>query len=463
MEIKTDFEKKVYDFLIKNKLVKRGQKVLVCLSGGADSVCLLRVMHSFREILKLELEAAHVNHMLRGEAADGDEAFCASLCDELGVKLHVLREDVAALAKTVKESVEAVARKVRYDYFFSLKNEFGFDLVLTAHNQNDNAETSLMYYLRGSGIDGIKGILPKRADGIVRPLLCVSRKEIEDYLKKISQKFVTDASNFEDVYTRNKIRLNLIPELIKNYNANLIEAVSENAMLIGMDSVYLNAQAKKLYSDMMHECENGFYIEVDEYNKIDKALALRVIRNAICTLRGSDKDISYDTVMRCDDLFGERETAKKVSLATYLFARREYDRVYFEKMKYDSVSYSYRAQIGETVYIKEANVSFRLSLLDKMQPPEKNCEYFDYNLLCGQIYIRSRKNGDRFLPFNMKGSKKLKDFFIDEKIKPSVRDILPLVVCDEQILWVCTLRRSNLYKVESETKKILKIEFWEGK
>ncbi len=463
MESEIEFGKKVKSFIQKNNLLSYGDKVLVCLSGGADSVCLLRVICDLKDELSLFVYAAHVNHMLRADDADSDEDFCKRLCAELGVELNVLRVDVAEAAKKTRQSVEAAARKIRYDYFFSLKKEKNIDKIVTAHNQNDNAETSLMYYMRGSGLDWIKGILPKREDGVVRPLLCVSRKEIEAYLDKKEQKFVTDKTNYEDVYMRNKVRLNLIPELEKSYNSNLVEVISENALILSLDSQYMNQQARRICEKLFCESQGGFYINIDEYNKIDKALSLRVIRYALARIRKSDKDISYDTVIRCDELFCDGETSKKVSISDMCFARREYDRVYFEENSDEFLGYCYEAQIGSSIYIKEADVTFCLSVTDKIGKRSKNCEYFDYNLSSGQIYIRSRKNADTFIPFNMKGTKKLKDFFIDEKVDVKTRARIALVTCGDEILWVSGLRRSDLYKVSEKTTKILKIEFWEGK
>ena len=463
MKSETEFVKKVKRFIIKNSLLDKGDNVLVCLSGGADSVCLLRIMCALKDDFEFNLYASHVNHMLRADQADSDEQFCKDLCAKLGVELYTLCADVASIAKEKGESVEAAARSVRYDYFFSLKKELGIDKILTAHNKNDNAETSLMYYLRGSGIDGIKGIVPKRDDGVVRPLLCVLRKEIEEYLDAINQDFVTDKTNFEAVYMRNKLRLNLIPELEKNYNSNLIETLSDNALLMGIDAMYLNNEAQKRFEDIVEYKDEKISINIDEYNKTEKPLALRIIRYAIAMLRGSDKNISYDTIMRCDSLFCEGKTAQKVSIDKEYFALRDYKEVLFKKECAVLDSYCYKAELGRDIYIEEIDMSFHLSVTDKMERAKKNCEYFDYNLLCGQIYIRSRKNGDVFAPFNMKGTKKLKDFFIDEKITHNERESVPLLVCGDDVLWVCGMRRSNLYKVSAGTKSILKIELWEGK
>lgn len=461
MNIKADFEKKIQCFIEQNGLITDGDKVVVALSGGADSVCLLTVLCSFAPKLSLSLYAAHVNHMLRGDDADADESFCRKLCERLGVELRLLKCDVADEARRSKESVEAAARRIRYAYFAELMNELGASKLATAHNKNDNAETSLMHYIRGSGLDGLRGIVPKRADGIVRPLLCVKRDEIEAYLAEIGQEYVTDTTNFCDIYSRNKLRLKLLPQLAEEYNPQIINALADNAQLIAYDAEYINRQSRNEYERLACEYVNGVYIDAAEYEMLDKAISLRVIKFAIAYVKGSDKDISYDTVMRCAELFASSEH-KAVSISAELVARREYDRIYFERYSRGEVQYCYEAVLDEDIYIQEADVTFRLTVTDTVQK-EENCEYFDYNLCDGQIYIRSRKNGDRFVPYGMTGKKKLKDFFIDEKLRAEQRARVPIVVCGEELLWISGVRRSNLYKVSKETKNILKIKFWRGR
>ena len=454
------FADKTLEFIRKNDLLSCGDKVLVCLSGGADSTCLLRVMCTAAQRLNLTVCAAHVNHMLRGDDADRDERFCAKLCERYGVELYTLRTDVAKEAARTHESFEAAARRIRYDFFFSLKKKHHFDKIATAHNRNDNAETSILYYLRGSGIDGIKGIAPKRGDGVIRPILWAPRGEIERYLAEINQDYVTDATNFTAEYTRNKIRLKLLPYLAKEYNPNIDGVVADNALLLNLDAQYMEDEAAALYGKIARYEGGMVKIDAEVYKKSAKALALRVIRKAICTLKGSMTDISYDTVMRCDALFGQGCHGRKVSVSKDCFAKREYGSVIFYKEK-TQLSFSYKLNIGET-YIPEIGMTIRLSFAEKADFSAKNCEYFDYNCLKGQIYIRNRKTKDRFTPFNMKGSKRLKDFFIDEKIAASERERIPLLVCGDEILWVCGVRRSALYTVDGSTKKILRTEFLEG-
>lgn len=460
------FERKIERFCRDNALLERGDRVLVCLSGGADSACLLRVLLSLKERLSLTLYAAHMNHMLRGADADADETFCRRLCAAHGVELFVRRMDVKKIARDSAQGVEAAARQVRYGFFSELRERYVLDKIATAHNQNDNAETSLMYFLRGSGIDGIKGIRVKRADGVIRPLLCAARAEIETYLERLSQEYVTDATNQSTDYTRNRLRNRLLPQLAAEYNPNLVETLADNASLLALDAQYLNECAGELEARLVTEEQDGGYaVDVEGYCAAARALRLRVLRRVIANLGVTP---AYVAVMRCDALFGAGMQGKTVSITDALSARREYGTVRFYRAKETASSFSYSLLVGEKQYVREADTWFFSRLLTKEQFAaeadfgQKNCVYFDYNSLSGQIYIRSRKNGDTFAPFGMKGKKKLKDYFVDEKVPARLRGRVPLMDCEGEILWVCGYRRSALYPVSERTETILKIVFWEG-
>ena len=359
------FERKIERFCRDNALLERGDRVLVCLSGGADSVCLLRVLLSLKARLSLTLYAAHMNHMLRGADADADVAFCRRLCAAHGVGLLVRCMDVKKIARDSAQGVEAAARQVRYGFFFEMKERYALDKIATAHNQNDNAETSLMYFLRGSGIDGIKGIHVKRADGVIRPLLCAARAEIEAYLKRLSQEYVTDATNQSTDYTRNRLRNRLLPQLAAEYNPNLVETLADNASLLALDAQYLSERAGELEARLVtEEQEGGYAVDVEGYCAAACALGLRVLRKVIANLGVTP---TYAAVMRCDALFGTGMQGKTVSITDALLARREYAAVRFCCGKETVKSFSYPLPVGEKQYVKEADAWFFCCLLTKEQ------------------------------------------------------------------------------------------------
>jgi len=241
--------------LKKHRLIDSGDRILVALSGGADSVTLLRLLHSVSDKYGITIGAAHVNHMLR-KTADRDMHFCENLCASLGIHLDILTVDIKKAAKEEGISEELCARNARYAFFDSL----GYDKISTAHNKNDNAETILFNFMRGAQAGGLCGIPYKRGN-IIRPLLDVKKEDIIGFCRDNGYEFVTDETNLKQIYTRNKIRLSLIPEIEKSFNENFVNTVTANAELISFDEEFLKNEAKKLYSDKLrkyHAAVNAF-------------------------------------------------------------------------------------------------------------------------------------------------------------------------------------------------------------
>ena len=216
--------KKIAHFIEQHKLLSKDKKYIVALSGGADSVCLLLVLQR----LGYDVEAAHCNFKLRGEESDRDEQFCVELCKKNDIEIHLAHFDTNFYAISHKISIEMAARELRYSYFENLRRDIGADAVCVAHHQNDCAETVILNLVRGTGIQGLAGIQPKR-DNIVRPLLCVSRDEIEGFLADEGQDFITDSTNLDDLYVRNKIRLNIIP-MMEKINPAAVQNIVKTAI-----------------------------------------------------------------------------------------------------------------------------------------------------------------------------------------------------------------------------------------
>ena len=215
--MKNDILQKVKISIEKKDLLKNGDSVLVALSGGADSVFLLNIMLLLKDEFNLSIYAAHINHMLRGKEADYDEEFCRTLCKKNDIKLFTHRADVALIAKETSVSEEVAGRNVRYTFFNEILEKENIQKIATAHNFDDNIETVFMRFIRGTGISGLCGI-PYKNNNIIRPILDIKRSEIEDFLSECNADYVTDKTNFEQIYTRNKIRLGIIPEIEKNIN-----------------------------------------------------------------------------------------------------------------------------------------------------------------------------------------------------------------------------------------------------
>lgn len=444
------FEKKLIEFSDKNELLSAGDKVLVCLSGGSDSVCLLKVLHNCKDILKIKIYACHVNHMIRGEEADRDEAFCKEICKELNIDLYCGKFDVLKIAEKEKKGTELAAREVRYKFFNDILKKYGIDKIATAHNKNDNAETLLMNYIRGSGLSGMCGIDVKR-DNIIRPLLCMEKREILDYLKLNNAAYVTDSTNLSVEYTRNKLRLELIDYIEKKLNPSFCSTVTHNAELIRADNEFISGLAEESKKKCLFEDETGVYIELENFRKLHRALRYRILRNAVEMVRGSVLDIGMKTIERID------EAARgKITVCSDVEAQISYGRLYISKPAED-VLYEYKLGVNQNLHITEGKCFVKAEILEKNEyKKEKNCVYFDYDkICCGQLYVRNRRNGDVIK--TEAGTKKLKNLFIDSKIPVKKRNRMPLLVYENEVLWVCGLRRSNKYKINNETKRVIKI------
>ena len=239
--------KKVEEYVIENKLIKAKDKILVALSGGPDSVCLLHILYKLKEVLDIEIGAIHINHLLRGEESEGDERYIKDLFDKLGIKYYVKRIDIEYIANSTGVSLEVAGRNERYKAFEEIRNEYNYNKVAVAHNANDQAETVLMRMMRGTGLEGLTGIKAKRKDGIIRPILCLNRYEIEKYCEDNELKPRIDASNYERVYSRNKVRLDILPYMKENFNKDIIETLNRMVLLLQKDNEFIEEYSKKCY------------------------------------------------------------------------------------------------------------------------------------------------------------------------------------------------------------------------
>lgn len=266
---------KVLRFIREHDLLHTGDSVLVALSGGADSVSLLHILISIKELFDLNIRAAHFNHMIRGEEAARDECFCRELCARLGVELFTGRADVPVIAEQSGESLELCGRRMRYDFLQVSADESGGAKIATAHNRSDNTETVLMNLVRGSGIAGLGGI-PVRRDNIIRPLLSCSREEIEAYCRENGLEYVTDSTNLSDAYTRNKLRLNVLP-ILREMNPSLDEGVERMASVMRDADDFLN----KISTEELKHCQAEYGYSCEALLKLDKAVLTYAVKNVV--------------------------------------------------------------------------------------------------------------------------------------------------------------------------------------
>ena len=436
-------EKRVAAYIQKEGLLSRDGLHIVALSGGADSVALLLILHR----LGYRIEAAHCNFHLRGEESNRDEAFVKSLCHEYRIPLHLIHFDTDIYASLHQVSIEMAARELRYRYFEQLCQDIGAETVCVAHHRDDAVETLLMNLLRGSGIHGLTGIRPKNGH-IVRPLLCLSRHEVETFLQKTGQQYVNDSTNFVDDVVRNKVRLNVLP-LLKAINPNASEnlfktacylreaeqvvqevVARQKAQLISKDP---DTQSEKVAKDTLKELPSAaFFLHewLAPYG-FNAAQTTEILTR----LEGESGRVfpteSHELVIDRDSLVLVPRQAPMKSLKIPEMGLYRYD---------DSHQFSFL--ISEEISISKSS----------------SCATIDAALVKFPLVIRPTQTGDKFVPFGMTGHKLVSDFLTDLKLTVvAKRCQLVVTDCEGNILWVVGQRTDNRYRITSQTTSMLSI------
>jgi tRNA(Ile)-lysidine synthase len=454
-------------------MFKVGEKIIVAVSGGPDSICLLHLLNSIKEEFRLEMYAAHVNHCLRGEESEGDEVYVRSFCDSIGIPLYSKKVDINEYAKVKKLSSETAGREVRYSFFKELSEELKADKIALAHNANDQAETMLMRIMRGTGIEGLKGIKPVREGVYIRPILFLTRKEIEKYCKENQLNPRIDSSNLQNIYNRNKIRLELIPYIQENFNKDIILSLNRLSMLITADNDFIEHESELRY-DKYRKRDHERITLIKEAFKENEAIVTRMVRMAIRDLTGNLNNLEakhvYDVVS-----LQTQGTGKIIMLPGGILAENTYGDMNFyckkeealirveafEKMGVDRLREAEEKGTKVQICLAGLNCIVEFSVMEKEKDinlkKDGLTKFFDYDKVKDDIIVRTRKEGDKFTPYGMKGQKKLKDFFMDEKIPKEKRNIIPLLCFDGEIAWVVGYRVSEKFKVTKDTAKVLKV------
>lgn len=473
---------KVTEYNKKYSMLQEGDKVLVGLSGGADSVCLLYVLKELAEKVHFSVYALHVNHGIRGKDADADEQFATKLCAELGVKFVSIKEDIPDYSEKNRVSLEEGGRIVRYAAFERMKQEWGCTKIALAHHANDSAETMLFHLFRGGKLAGLAGIPPVRGD-IIRPLLCCSRKEIEAWLKERNISYCTDASNFSEDYTRNKIRHRMIAYAEEEINPKTVLHMQQTAEYMRQVKDFVEEETKRLLEKAVQKKKDVYYIAVSALAEAPLFLQQQLIYQLLGELGGL-KDVAELHVTQVLSLM-EKQSGRCVDLAGGILAERSYDTLLLRKKQEVEAEPECLVEIpGQYAITLPVEFAFRMSydtassLGDRRMfadgsdffltfsvfpyvntmkiPKNRYTKWMDYDKIKDAIILRKRQPGDVLSLKN--GTKTLKAFFIDEKIPKEERTQITLVACGKEILWIPGIRGSEAYLVEEQTKNVLQIE-----
>ena len=420
---------KVITAIEKYDMLKYTEKVTVALSGGADSVCLLYVLSELAEKYKISLSAIHINHMLRGEESDRDEAFVRKLCEKKGISLEVRKIDIAALAKKTGDSIELAARDARYKAFA----EIDYGLVATAHSADDNLETVLYNMTRGTGLKGICGIPPKR-DIYIRPLIFCTRQEIEEYLKEKGATFVIDSSNLTDDYTRNFIRHNVVTAL-KEINPSVNKTVAAMCSSLREDEEFLNTSAKRVYA----------LVKRDDFLDAEllKIQPPSIIKRVIAFYMEEDLSLKTDALHleNCKNII---LSGGKTSMNGGITALCKNGRFYFSLNTASGKEQNYFVEQREIIVKNFSNVN-NLFLKNSV-----DCDKID-----GKLTVRTREPSDKIRLLGRNCTKSLKKLMNELKTPEELRDIIPVASDECGVVWVYGVGVDERVAVDENTKKAI--------
>ena len=445
-------KQKISDYISKHSLLSRDALHLVALSGGADSVALLRILRD----LDYKIEAAHCNFHLRGSESDRDEAFVRQLCDSLGIKLHLIHFDTETYASVHQVSIEMAARELRYGYFRSLCKDIGAETVCVAHHRDDAVETFLMNLLRGSGIHGLTGIRPKNGP-IVRPLLCVGRQDILDYLHSIGQDYVTDSTNLESIVLRNKLRLQVLP-LLKQLNPKAVENIDKTANYLREAEKVYNAYfagnpdrgqvpVRNNPAQMSDRYLSPVRIPLDEITKQPSAECF--LHEWLAPYGFNPSQIAQIL----DALTGESGREFLSATHTLLIDRSQL----VLEPKQAEIKPLRIPEAGNYRFLPE--ILFSVKLTDDISISKSaECATLDAANIQFPLTVRQVASGDAFCPFGMEGRKLVSDFLTDRKISLlEKRRQLVVTAANGDIIWLVGQRTDHRYRITASTHQVLSI------
>lgn len=473
---------KVKKYADKWHMLQKEDCVIAGVSGGADSVCLLFVLLELQKEIGFELVAAHVNHGLRGEAADADEAYVKELCKEHGILCESYFANVELIAKNRKQSTEEAGREVRKEFFAQMLGKYHGTKIALAHHQNDSAETFLLNLARGTGLKGLGGIAPVNGN-VIRPLLCAERNEIETYLQERGILYRVDETNASDDYTRNRLRNHVLPYLEQKVNSKTVEHMNETMEQLRQVQEFLDEQTAEYMILCAKETENGYLVDEEQYRMVPNVMRPLLLKQVLVNVSKKEKDLEAVHLKQLQELF-EKQTGRKLDLPYQMEAKRTYQGIEItlkeESYKEPEEEIVFRFQDKESVFAwkkqtirckivenlpsnaQDTKTNTRISKANAETLQKSTTNRFNCDIIKDNISFRTRRQGD-YITIHPDGkTQKLKTYFINEKIPQKERDKILLVADGNHVLWIVGYRRGLAYQVNENTKRVLEIRIDEG-
>jgi len=452
-------EKEVLSTIREHQMISSGDKVIVAVSGGPDSVCLLGILSRLQELLNVTLVVAHLDHGLRPGEDQRETEFVETLARKLAIPCIV--ESASQLKKAQGNSLEQRAREARYTFLEELLGTHQAQRVALGHNKNDHVETVLMHLLRGTGLAGLSGIPPVRESRYIRPLIRITREAILGYLREKDLSYMTDSSNLERDYLRNRIRLELIPAL-SAYQPRLLERVDDLAFICRQENQFMEKEAERhLAPIILSGSEQGLDISVEALQCLPLALQHRVIRAAIQKAKGNLRKVHLGHIRAILDLIENPKPQGNIDLPGHIVVKKRYTILRFSCGKDTSASdFLYTIEEPGRIHVHPIDC---MITCEEVLPEDFTARdhtdwqcFLDLEALKWPLVVRNVRPGDTCMPLGLNGFKKVKDIFIDKKVPREERKRIPILESQGDIVWVGGIRVDHRYRVTEDTKRILR-------
>jgi tRNA(Ile)-lysidine synthase len=464
-------EKKVIEYIEEQRILEAGDHVLIGVSGGADSLALLYFLDKFADQFQITIGVAHLHHGLRGQAADADEEFVKNFCQQRNIPFFARQRNIQEISRAEKISIEEAGRKERYDFFRVIAEDNGYNRIAMGHHINDQAETMLMRLIRGTGVKGVSGIKSSRDNLYIRPFLCLEKKEILDYCEIHKLAFRTDATNFQRDYTRNKIRLDIMP-MILEINPRAEVHFNEFTKIANEYEAFFEKYVDQIEDQILTIKENMVIINRDLWLREELVVQKEILRRSIFKFKGSLKEIEYNHITAFHSLLKSEKTIWEIHFPHNILIIRRYDRVMVtEKQKVPgciippkrilpnkTYLFSKERLILETKFVTQDEFRKKRCFFSKEMENHSE-KYFDYDKIKNILVLRSRQSGDYFYPTGLTGRKSIKKYYIDKKIDRSRRDEIPLLVTEDEVLWILGYAINQRFLADDDTKNIIRVTY----